>query len=196
MYTDTIKQTKDKVMTTLTLNETHTANATELYRDLIIRATLGQVEEASVWYHEAQDVAQEVANNLNASLEVGAGIVSAFSPRERWSSNITKAVSFSLGKSVTGLSNNLKMANAVLDGGIDALNGLKTNAFARAIAGDTEAVVIDVWMMRAAEMLTDSPTQGQYLALTKAVEKVAGEFGLTPRTAQALIWIVARGSAR
>jgi hypothetical protein len=196
MYNSIINKEKDKVMTTLTANETHTATATELYRDLIIRATLGQVEEASVWYHEAQDVAQEVATNLNSSLEVGAGVVSAFSPRERWSSNITKAVSFSLGKSVTGLSNNLKMANAVLDGGIDALNGLKTNAFARAIAGDTEAVVIDVWMMRAAEMLTDSPTQGQYLALTKAVNKVAGEFGLTPRTTQALIWIVARGSAR
>jgi hypothetical protein len=196
MYTSIIKQRKGQAMTTLTLNENLTVTVTELYRDLIIRATLGQVEEASVWYHEAQDVAQEVATNLNASLEVGAGVVSAFSPRERWSSNITKAVSFSLGKSVTGLSNNLKMANAVLDGGIDALNGLKTNAFARAIAGDTEAVVIDVWMMRAAEMLTDSPTQGQYLALTKAVNKVAGEFGLTPRTAQALIWIVARGSAR
>jgi hypothetical protein len=196
MYNYTNNKEKDKVMTTLTANETYTATATELYRDLIIRATLGQVEEASVWYHEAQDVAQEVATNLNSSLEIGAGVVSAFSPRERWSSNITKAVSFSLGKSVTGLSNNLKMANAVLDGGIDALNGLKTNAFARAIAGDTEAVVIDVWMMRAAEMLTDSPTQGQYLALTKAVNKVAGEFGLTPRTAQALIWIVARGSAR
>jgi hypothetical protein len=196
MYNYTNNKEKDKIMTTLTANETYTATATELYRDLIIRATLGQVEEASVWYHEAQDVAQEVATNLNSSLEIGAGVVSAFSPRERWSSNITKAVSFSLGKSVTGLSNNLKMANAVLDGGIDALNGLKTNAFARAIAGDTEAVVIDVWMMRAAEMLTDSPTQGQYLALTKAVNKVAGEFGLTPRTAQALIWIVARGSAR
>ena len=176
-------------------NKTITATATDFYRDLIIRATLGQVEEASVWYHEAQEVAQEVANNLNASLEVGAGVVSAFSPRERWSSNITKAVSFSLGKSVSGLSNNLKMANAVLDEGFDALKGLKTNAFARAIAGDTEAVVIDVWMMRAAKMPTDSPTQGQYHALTKAVNKVAGEFGLTPRTTQALIWIVVRGSA-
>jgi len=196
MYTDTIKQTKDKVMTTtLTANEIYTATATDLYRDLVIRATLGQVEEASVWYHEAQDVAQEVANNLNASLEIGAGVVSAFSPRERWSSNITKAVSFSLGKAVTGLTNNLKMANAVLDEGFDALKGLKTNAFARAIAGDTEAVVIDVWMMRAASMPTDSPTQGQYHALTKAVNKVAGEFGLTPRTTQALIWIVVRGSA-
>ena len=169
--------------------------ATELYRDLIIRATLGQVEEASVWYHEAQDVATEVARNLNASLEIGAGVVSAFSPRERWSSNVTKAVSFSLGHSVTGLSNNLKMANAVLDEGIDALKGLKTNAFARAIAGDTEAVVIDVWMCRAGNLKSDSPSKSEYKALENAVRKVAGEFGLTPRTAQALIWIVVRGSA-
>ena len=176
-------------------NETLTATATELYRDLIIRATLGQVEEASVWYHEAQDVATEVAHNLNSSLEVGAGVVSAFSPRERWSSNITKAIAFSLGQSVSGLSNNLKMANAVLDEGFDALKGLKTNAFARAIAGDTDAVVIDVWMCRAAQLKNDSPTQAQYHALTKATVKVAGEFGLTPRTAQALIWIVVRGSA-
>ena len=183
-------------MTTLTANEIVTATSTDLFRDLVIRATLGQVEEASVWYHEAQEVAQEVANNLNSSLEVGAGIVSAFSPRERWATNITKAVAFSLGHSVSGLKNNTKMANDVLNEGIDGLKGLKTNAFARAIFGDTDAVVIDVWMMRAAAMPTDSPTQGQYFALTKAVEKVAGEFGLTPRTAQALIWIVARGSAR
>jgi len=50
-------------------------------------------------------------------------------------------------------------------------------------------------MMRAAEMPTDSPTQGQYHAIANTVRKVAGEFGLTPRTAQALIWIVVRGSA-
>jgi hypothetical protein len=195
MYNRTINQTKDKVMTTLTANEIVTATSTDLFRDLIIRATLGQVEEASVWYHEAQEVAQQVANNLNSSLEVGAGIVSAFSPRERWASNITKAVAFSLGHSVSGLKNNTKMANDVLNEGIDGLKGLKTNAFARAIFGDTDAVVVDVWMMRAAQMKNDSPTQGQYHAIASAVRKVAGEFGLTPRTAQALIWIVVRGSA-
>jgi hypothetical protein len=194
MYNYTINKEKDK-MTTLTANETVTATAIDLFRDLIIRATLGQVEEASVWYHEAQEVAQEVAHNLNASLEVGAGIVSAFSPRERWASNITKAVAFSLGHSVSGLKNNVKMANDVLDGGIDALKGLKTNAFAKAIFGDTDAVVVDVWMMRAAQMKNDSPTQGQYHAIANAVRQVASEFGLTPRTAQALIWIVVRGSA-
>ena len=96
---------------------------------------------------------------------------------------------------MSGLKNNTKMANDVLNGGIDALKGLKTNAFARAIFGDTDAVVVDVWMMRAAKMPTDSPSQSQYKALTEAVETVAREFGLTPRTTQALIWIVVRGSA-
>jgi hypothetical protein len=195
MYNRTINKAKDKVMNTLTANEIVTATATDLFRSLILKATLGQVEQASVWYHEAQEVAQEVAHNLNASLEIGAGVVSAFSPRERWSSNVTKAVAFSLGYHVNGLKNNTKMASDVLAGGIDALKGLKTNAFARAIAGDTDAVVVDVWMMRAAQMPTDSPNQSQYHAISQAVVQVAGEFGLTPRTAQALIWIVVRGSA-
>jgi hypothetical protein len=195
MYNRTINQTKDKVMTTLTANEIHTATATDLYRDLIVRATLGQVEQASVWYHEAQEVAHEVARNLDTTLEVGASVVSAFSPRERWASNIEKAIAFSLGHTPKGLGNNLKMAQSSLTAGFYALKGLKTNAFARAIAGDTDAVVIDVWMMRAANMETDSPSQGQYFALSLACRNVAKEFGLTPRTAQALIWIVVRGSA-
>lgn len=180
---------------TLTINETVTATATDLYRNLMLKATLGQVEQASVWYHEAQEVAHEVARNLDTTLEVGASVVSAFSPRERWASNIEKAISFSLGGTPKGLGNNLKMAQASLTGGFYALKGLKTNAFARAIAGDTDAVVIDVWMMRAAGMETDSPNQSQYFALSKSVRDVAKEFGLTPRTAQALIWILVRGSA-
>jgi hypothetical protein len=195
MYNYTNNKEKDKVMTTLTANEIHTATATDLYRDLIVRATLGQVEQASVWYHEAQEVAHEVARNLDTTLEVGASVVSAFSPRERWASNIEKAVAFSLGHTPKGLGNNLKMAQSSLTAGFYALKGLKTNAFARAIAGDTDAVVIDIWMMRAAGMETDSPTQGQYFALSLACRNVAKEFGLTPRTAQALIWILVRGSA-
>jgi hypothetical protein len=87
------------------------------------------------------------------------------------------------------------MAQASMVAGFDALNGLKTNAFARAIAGDADAVVIDVWMMRAAGMDTDSPNKSQYLALSSAVATVADEFSITPRTAQALIWIIVRGGA-
>jgi hypothetical protein len=139
-------------------------------------------------------VAHKVAENLDTSLEVGASVVSAFSPRERWTSNVTKAVHFSLGKSVTGLSNNLKMAKASLHLGYDALRGPKTNAFARAIAGDESAVVVDVWMMRASGLGVDSPNKTQYTEISEAVTKVANRFNMTPRTAQALIWIMVRGS--
>jgi hypothetical protein len=44
-------------------------------------------------------------------------------------------------------------------------------------------------------MDTDSPNKGQYVALSEAVREVASQFGITPRTAQALIWIIARGGA-
>ncbi len=164
------------------------------FSDLILQATMQQVEQASVWYFEAQEVAEDVAEILHTSLEVGASIVAAFSPRERWATNVAKSYAFANGKPVSGLSNNLKMANDSLSLGFDALKGLKTNAFARAIAGDSNAVVIDVWMMRAANMDTDSPNKSQYLALSDAVRKVASDHGITPRTAQALIWIIVRGN--
>ena len=165
------------------------------YLALVLESTFGQVEQAAVWYMEAEKVAQEVAENLEASLEVGASVVSAFSPRERWTSNVAKAISFSLGEKVTGLSNNLKMAQGSLTLGFDALKGQKTNAFARAIAGDENAVVIDVWMMRAAGMEKDSPNKTEYAELSEAVRRIADKFAMTPRTAQALIWILVRGSA-
>jgi len=162
---------------------------------LVLETNFGQIEQAAVWYMEAEKVAQEVAENMGVSLEVGASVVSAFSPRERWTSNVTKAISFSLGEEVTGLSNNLKMAKASLELGYDALKGLKTNAFARAIAGDENAVVVDVWMMRAAGMEKDSPNKTEYREISEAIRRIAERFGLTPRTAQALIWILVRGSA-
>lgn len=167
----------------------------EPYRSLVMQATLGQVEAASVWYFEAQEVAEDVAENLGVSLEHGASIVAAFSPRERWASNVQKALAFSMDKPVTGLSNNLKMAWSSLYDGFDALNGQKTNAFARAIAGDSDAIVIDVWMCKAANVSFDAPNKTQYREMSEAVSIVASEFGITPRTAQALIWIVKRGSA-
>jgi hypothetical protein len=174
---------------------TETFTVTDTYRSLVMQATLAQVEQAAVWYHEAQEVAEDVAENLSASLEVGASIVAAFSPRERWASNVAKSLAFSMGKPVAGLQNNIRMAQNAMTLGFDALNGQKTNAFARAIAGDANAIVIDVWMIRAAGMdASKGVNKTQYNELSEAVNTVAKEFGITPRTAQALIWIIVRGN--
>jgi hypothetical protein len=170
-------------------------NFIEMYSEIASKATYGQIEQAAKWYLDAERVAHEVAKNLDADLEVGASVVSAFSPRERWTNNVEKAVSFSLGQKVVGLPNNLAMAKKAIKLGFDALNGQKTNAFARAIAGDEQAVVIDVWMLRALGIEKKTPTQSQYKEMARAVTKVAIKHGMTPRAMQALIWIIVRGSA-
>lgn len=171
-------------------------NFSETYIQIAAKATYGQIEQASKWYLDAEHVAEEVARNLDVDLEAGASVVSAFSPRERWTNNVAKAISFSLGEKVVGLPNNLKMAKNSIKLGFDALNGQKTNAFARAIAGDENAVVIDVWMLRALGIEKKSPTQGQYVEMARAVKTAAKHYGMTPRAMQALIWIVVRGSAQ
>ena len=165
------------------------------YSGLVKNATFGQVEQASKWYVDAERIAEKVAENLGTTLEVGATVVSAFSPRERWSVNVARAIAFSLGQDVTCLKNNLVMANNALSLGFSALKGAKTNAFAKAIAGDEQAVVIDVWMLRAVGIEKKTPTLNQYRELVDAVKKTAFDFGMTPRAMQALIWIVVRGSA-
>lgn len=170
-------------------------NYAKTYSQIAARATYGQIEQASKWYVDAERVAAEVARNLDTTLEVGASIVSAFSPRERWTNNVAKAISFSLGNHVPGFKNNMLMANKSLTMGFKALNGPKTNAFAKAIAGDENAVVIDVWMLRGLGIEKKSPTQSQYNDMAKAVRTVAIKYGMTPRAMQALIWIVVRGSA-
>ena len=180
-------------MTTITIDQTDYHTTVAMFSDFIMRATLAQVEQSSAWYFGAEAVAREVAANMTLDLDRAACIVSAFSPRERWASNVRKALDYSVGRPVMGLSNNVAMADASLVHGFDALKGLKTNAFARAIAGDTDAVVIDVWMCRAADLGTDSPNKTQYNFLADAVRDAAQLFGLSPRTAQALIWIIVRG---
>lgn len=172
-----------------------TMNYYETYLELANKGTLAQLEQATKWYLDAERIAEQVASNLDTTLEVGASIVSAFSPRERWSVNVARAIAYSLGQEVTCLKNNLVMANNALTLGFKALNGKKTNAFAKAIAGDENAVVIDVWMLRAVGIEKKSPTPKQYDELAEAVTKVSVELGITPRVAQALIWIVVRGSA-
>ena len=98
-----------------------------------------------------------------------------------------------IGISNISLGNNIRMANAGLELGFSALKGQKTNAFAKAIAGNEDAVVIDVWMLRALGIEKKTPTQSQYKEMADAVTAVAVKHGMTPRAMQALIWIVVRG---
>jgi len=81
--------------------------------------------------------------------------------------------------------------------GFNGLRGPKTNAFARAIAGDRDAVVVDVWMCRAAGLGKDAPNATEYRAIADAIRTLAGTGAvcMAPATLQALLWIIVRGKA-
>ena len=175
-------------------------NYTETYLAIAKNATPAQIEQATQWYADAELLAHDVMRIVNArgiacDLERAACIVSSFSPRQRWSRNVVQALEFAHGGEPNGLKNNLRMAQYSLVDGFKALKGLKTNAFARAIAGDDNAVTIDVWMCYAAGLDTNAPNKTQYRELENAVIEVARELKMTPRVTQALVWIVFRGSA-
>jgi hypothetical protein len=170
------------------------------YLEIAKSATASEIELATQWYCDAELIAHDVTRILNArgivaTLETGASVVSSFSPRQRWNRNVVQALEFAHTGQATGLKNNLVMAQNSLMLGFNALKGLKTNAFARAIAGDENAVTIDVWMCYAGGLDTNAPNKTQYREMSQAVMDVAKELHLTPRTTQALIWIIFRGSA-
>jgi len=169
------------------------------YLAIAQQATATQIELATQWYADAELVAHDVvrilaSRGINATIENGASVVSSFSPRQRWNRNVVQALEFAHTGKATGLKNNLVMAQNSLVLGFNALKGLKTNAFARAIAGDENAVTIDVWMCYAGGLDTNAPNKTQYREMAQAIKDVAKAMGLTPRTTQALIWIIFRGS--
>jgi len=163
------------------------------FNKLLSGVTYGDVERASRWYSDARMVAQEVADIAGCTLEQGASIVSAYSPRVTWARNIVLALAHARGDIQPSLGTSRRAAIRAQEHGFDALNGPKTNAFARAIAGDDDAVVIDVWMCRAAGVDPDRLTPSLYRDIAQSVRTVAKQHGCTPVTMQALIWGRVRG---
>jgi hypothetical protein len=150
--------------------------------------------DAEDWYRNAYLQAQRIAEWIEGTPEMGACILSAFSIRTSWERNVIDAWNFAHGEYVQGLEIRRALATASLTAGFDAFKAPKTNAFARAIAGDTDAVVIDVWMCRAAGINRDAPSVVQYRNIAKAVATLAKRHDMAPRDMQALIWGRVRGS--
>ena len=166
-------------------------SATEAYRSLAANICETERENATAWYRMARCHAHAVAIVLGVSLECGASVISAFSPRVTWNRNCVLAHAFANGEAVACLGNSIRAAERAKTMGFGALNGLKTNAFARNIAGDTNPVTIDAWMLRPFGMR--SVNKRNYRILSEAIRTVAAENGMNPADMQALLWIRIRG---
>jgi hypothetical protein len=160
------------------------------------RATASDVEAGATWYDEAHDLAVSLSVG-NLDVERTASVIAALSPRTTWTRNVRGAtLLIEEGEVLPGLiGRNVETADRALVHGFKALTGPKTSAFARNIAGDVEAVTVDVWAARVVQV--DPETQlgrkGVYDAVAHAYRLAARRRGVAPATMQATTWIVARG---
>ena len=163
------------------------------YRD----ADEDTVQLGSDWYGEARAIARNMASNTGRTLSTCAGVLAAVSPRLRWGSNIKVAGALVRGEPVQGVfAANLRKAQRILNGErpLDVLGGDKVRAFYRAIMGDPNAVVLDVWMMRAAGWTKATLTTKEYESLAEALVADAPREGIDPADFQAVVWTHVRGS--
>lgn len=163
---------------------------------LFDQATPGQLEQGALWYPSALEVAEGLMAADHYGIEVNVAVLAATSPRLHWSRNVKVAGMILYDNTIKppGMTNrSYQAAIAAISKGPEALTGPKVKAFYRAIMGDEEAIVVDVWMMRAAGIEHDSPNVAERVAVERGIRAVAAKRGVSPRTAQATIWIVMRG---
>jgi hypothetical protein len=186
-----------KVWYNTDMSTTITSNTvSDRFFALLSSATIFDHASAEAWYMEAGDFARRLCFiRPEWSMEISCSVVSAFSPRVTWAHNKRKAQEYAQGITPKGLRSHVDAADRCVREGFNGLRGPKTNAFARAIAGDKDAVVVDVWMCRAAGLGKDAPNVGEYRTIANAVRNVASSYNMDAATMQALLWIIIRGKA-
>lgn len=167
------------------------------------RASASDVEAGARWYDEAGTLAANMAlahRGDDVDLERAASVLSALSPRTTWNRNVIGAAAFLVGgpaaaRRVGCLGRNIERARLAKRVGFEAFGPTspKTGRFARNIAGDREAVTVDVWAMRVVDLDdTALGRKGAYDAVEHAYRLAARRRGVDPATMQATTWIVAR----
>lgn len=164
--------------------------------------TESHIEAGALWYVDEYHYCESVAKWSGITTRLATVFYAATSPRQRLAQNkaLTLEAAMNNGEvsSLPIVEKFCENAYSLWCKGADpteALTGRKTYNFARALQGDTEAVVVDVWMMRAAGWDTDRPTKLQYDAIEWAIRRMARKYGLAPTTVQAALWIKVRGGA-
>lgn len=157
------------------------------------------ITEGLDWYETAADTCQLLAERHGCTFVQACSVVAALSPRARWAHNLRMARDFLATGQARTMGSRIEAARRALDEGLDSFNpqtSPKVLEFARAIAGYPGAIVVDVWICRAAGLDKDSPTKRQRLEIQAAFRRVSRQFGLTPRETQAIVWVVERGKAQ
>ena len=165
------------------------------------RATTSDLEAGARWYDESGALAASLAGG-DVTTAHAATMIAHLSPRTTWSRNVATATA--LIREGRDAARSLGAMEALLDRAERSLTfedpfesfgptAPKTQNFARNIAGDREAVTVDVWACRVADLDENAlGRKGAYDAVAHAYRLAARRRGVDPATMQATTWIVAR----
>lgn len=160
------------------------------------------------WYHKNQLVFEDLFGT--EKLHLVCSIFAATSINTSLKSNITL-----FRKAYYEIENNLPIGNylpniqsqlqRIRTG--QELSGRKIRSFAKAMSGDSNAVVVDVWLLRAfnldrqhmrhsgphkGHLRSGGPTDRQYTLIEAYVREQAAVMGIQPRQLSSMIWAGAR----
>lgn len=145
------------------------------------------------WYRQSRRTARSLARKHGVTLSCSAGVIAALSPRIRWKANVEGADAILGGSDEgPGFGSNIEKACRIRDGErpLRVLGGPKVTAFYRAIMGDRDAAVIDVWMWRAIGV---APGSMSYDEAANIMRDAAAKAGVAVADFQAIIWTHVRG---
>lgn len=162
--------------------------------DAIARETEGAI---SNWYQESRVATKEIYGD---DYELFIKCLAATSPNCALKANITLARKAYIQIKETGqvdknsfTKTHYKGLQAVINGGIP--NGRKVRMFTKALLGEQDAVVVDVWITRAAGINRKAPYDWEYDIIEEEIVAQAGKYNRTPAEHQAAIWGKIRGAS-
>lgn len=157
-----------------------------------LRAGLSARGYLGDWYADVREGCEVFSARHGIPLETVAGVLATTSPRVHVRKNMELARRVLLfGSKPESLLPSAWAATAhFLETG--EIRGPKTSAFARAILGDREAIVVDVWVARALGIDGQRLAGRRYSDAADTVRALARCEGIAPREAQAALWYGAR----
>jgi hypothetical protein len=156
------------------------------------------------WYDQSLKDVRELSRLLphGVGISAAAGVLAALSPQTQWVQNWlwARQVAQAAGEGrrrmpvIGGFPKNRDKAWRIANGEPprQVLRGPKVTAFWRALKGDPDAAVLDIWMFRAFG-LPDTPSAKVYRSAAEALSVAAYDLGVTARQLQAVIWLHVRG---
>lgn len=166
-------------------------NASEYYRD----ASPAAIRNGLEWYPETRAWCVRIAERHGVAIDTCAALVAVLSQRKQWRGNKHEVIRALHGHAPRTLGTVARKVARLLQGEQPehVIAGDKITAFYHAIMGDSDAVVLDVWMLRAYGVENRQLTTKQYGTIADRLRRDAKRAGVTATVFQATVWVGVRG---